>query len=528
MSPVPFRHQPSFRAVLFAIVLAATWVYDFSLGEDRLSSLAAAGLDLLLLCLLILACLFFFAQFVLPVRTLSDRLRIWGRVLRHARNAHGAAIFVQNGRRVERRGEGSKRGPGLLWIDTASAAMIRTEEGPKRVLGPGIHFTETTERIENIFSLHPQTCSIGPAQDEPIFRKLAEDASEEDRRRHASTHGRRQAVSGLTRDGHEVVPEIRVVFKLDGPAAPQGKPGSHFGYRKELVERAARGEGVNVGPVSTQRQHVAWNQLPGLIAVDLWREYLAKFTLDDLFSTRFEAVPEVLQPEEPIPEDAYEPQPVVVRRDWLSRMLFRTNNSLEARLRAAEAEQNGPPARRLLQRPDTENRLWPDRDYTALQIIAHMVRARMTQAAVPNLDECGRLLKGHIGSEEYRRLTERGLRILDVTLGGCRFDPAVEEQLVQQWRSGWLANASNERIHVEHLEVLATEAGKQQALLERANMLAGAIRTEAPASIPAALRAMLHASRSDILTDDRLHGRGSDMLDELSVLLKWIESPSND
>ena len=89
-------------------------------------------------------------------------MRVFGRLLLRARNAQGAAIFVQNGRKVERRGEGGHVGPGLLWIDTASAAITRAGTSPKRVLGPGIHFLSAGEHVDATFSLHAQTYSMGP------------------------------------------------------------------------------------------------------------------------------------------------------------------------------------------------------------------------------------------------------------------------------------------------------------------------------------------------------------------------------
>ena len=299
MSPVPLRHQPAFRALVLAVLLAATWIYDYVQSGNLRGGIIAAGLDLVLLILLGLTLLFAFAQFALPVKTLPHRLRLAGRVWLHAWGAHGPAMFVQNGRKVGRRGEVGRTGPGLVWVDTASAALTRTEAGGQRVLGPGVHFTGRRERIENTFSLHAQTWSMGPGQDEPIFERLPELASEDERARHDAMQARRRAVSGLTRDGNEVVPEISITFSLDGQPVTAGQPGSRFGFSSRAVERAARGEGVNVDPVTSRRVQVAWNQLPGLIAVDLWREYLAKFTLDDLFTARFGPVPEVLQPEQP-------------------------------------------------------------------------------------------------------------------------------------------------------------------------------------------------------------------------------------
>lgn len=528
MSPVPLRHRPAFRALIFAVLLAATWIYDYLVHGNRSASLAGIAFDLVLLFLLFQACLFIYGQFTLPVQTLQDRVRVFGRLLLRALSAHGAAMFVQNGRKVERRGEAARSGPGLLWIDTASAAITRAGTGAKRILGPGIHFLRAGDRIDATFSLHAQTYSMGPAQDEPVFERPPESASEEQRRRFASIQARRQAVSGLTRDGNEVVPEIRIVFRLDGAPAGPGQPGSHFGFHPDSVARAALGEGVNVDPVSARRSHVAWNQLPGLMAADLWREYLGKFTLDELFTARFDAVPEVPQPQERAPEGAYVATPVGAPRGSVARLLMRLNDSMELRLArqgvpVRDLPTSGSPSRVL-----AENRQIGGREYTALQIIAHMVKCRMTQASVAVLDDAGRYVKSHAPSEEYKRLRERGLRILDVRLGGYRFDPAVEGQIVQQWKSAWLGTASSERDHVEQLEVLAAESGRQRALLEHAAVLGRALQSEPAASIPAALRILVQASHNEILADERLHGRGSTELNSLVDLARWVESPGDD
>jgi hypothetical protein len=529
MSPVPLRHRPAFQASIFAVVLAATWIYDYFSRGNRSASLAGIAFDFVLLFLGFQACLFIYGQFTLPVRTLQDRKRVFGRLMLRARNAHGAAIFVQNGRKVERRGEAGRAGPGLLWIDTASAAITRAGTGPKRFLGPGIHFLRAGDHVDAAFSLHHQVSSMGPAQDEPVFEKLREDATEEQRNRFASIQARRQAVSGLTRDGNEVIPEIRVVFKLDGAPAGPAQPGSHFGFSPDAVARAALGEGVNVDPVSARRSHVAWNQLPGLIAADLWREYLAKFTLDELFTATFDTIPDVPQPQEREAETADVARPRLEQRpDAVAPLLKRLNDSIETWLARRGIPAHDIPEARHASRAPSPSRQVGGREHTALQIIARMVKCRMTQASVAILDDSGRYLKSHAPSEEFKRLRERGLRILDVTLGGYRFDPAVEHQIVQQWKSAWLANASSERDHVEQLEVLAAESGRQRALLEHASVLGKALQSEPAASIPAALKILVQASHNEILTDDRLHGRGTPELTSLVELARWVESPSDE
>ncbi len=98
-------------------------------------------------------------------------------------SAHGPAIFVKNGRKVERVGESDKRGPGVLWVDTASAVVTRTFTTFKQVLGPGVHFIEANEKIASIISLHTQTQGIGPARDDDPFEKLPDEPTEEELRK---------------------------------------------------------------------------------------------------------------------------------------------------------------------------------------------------------------------------------------------------------------------------------------------------------------------------------------------------------
>ena len=283
---------------------------------------------------------------------------------------------------------------------------------------------------------------------------------------------------------------------------------------------------MNVDPATARRSHVAWNQLPGLIATDLWREYLAKFTLDDLFTARFGPAPDVLQPEEPPPQAVYSALGLpAVPTGPATRVLWRLNNSLE-RLGNRQATSSVHP--RGNPEHDPAIRMLPARQYTALQVIAYMVSARMSLAAVAVMDKSGQYGKGHVASEEFRRLRERGIRVLRVNLGGFRVAPAVEELLVSQWKTTWLDTAAGERAHVEQLEALEAEAGRQGAMLEHAGLVGRALRSESEGSVPAALRAMLVASRNELLLDERLHGRGSEDLQALSALINWVEAPNDD
>src|SRR5512146_438762 len=134
MNQIPFRYRPAFRSVVLAALLLGIFAYYVIFKGGIWINLAGILLDVLLVALLYQACVFFYAQFILPTRTLEDRLRITDRLRLHASGGHGPAIFVKNGRKVERAGESDKAGPGLLWIDTASAVVTRTFATFKQVL----------------------------------------------------------------------------------------------------------------------------------------------------------------------------------------------------------------------------------------------------------------------------------------------------------------------------------------------------------------------------------------------------------
>ncbi len=528
MEENPFHQKPSFRILILAILLGGVYAYTFIWNGGILRNLPRILFDGLLLLLLIQLSVFFHAQFTLPVHSLKDRSRIGGRLWLHSRNGHGPAIFVKDGRAIARVEETERQGAGIIWVDSASAVVTWSSRGRKDILGPGIHFTETGQTIGRIFSLHRQTCRLGPRAEDPIFERLQDRSSEEQRKRHAAVQASRNSVSGHTRDGNEVVPNITLVFRLDAVAAADSQPGSRFGFSRRSVERASRAEGINAASEGNEQQRVAWNQLPGLMAIDLWREYLARFTLDELFSPSFQPLAAVPQPAE-LPELVDLPStPLITRRGLLARLLRQRNNALEKWLdhRAPEKTPSQPESESGASSGATPEEA--ARRCTALQIIGEMVQRRMMQAVVPALDDCGRVLEGQTVSPEYRQLNERGLVVEKVTISDLRFDPSVEQQILQNWSTAWLAEAENERRQVEQLERLASQNGRQQGFLEHGLNLGRAIDEAKPADINEAVMALLRAAELEILTDKDLFARATQESDQVVSLGRWVESAKHE
>lgn len=224
----------------------------------------------------------FFAQFILPVRSVQDRYAALDRLLVYFMGAHGPAIFVQDGVKRQRWKEHERRGPGLIYLDSASAAVLRDDVSFTRPVGPGVVFTPKGEYLASAVDLHVQSHPrppFGPLPDEDPFAPRGMDEPDAN---FAERTTRRLQTSAMTRDGVEIVPNITASFMIE-PLEDTGFLG--FSYNPDAVLRYVTAEGAQDSsnhPGGTG--HVPVNLLPANLAVELWREYLQKFTLNQLFS----------------------------------------------------------------------------------------------------------------------------------------------------------------------------------------------------------------------------------------------------
>ena len=160
---------------------------------------------------------------------------------------------------------------------------------------------------------------------------------------------------------------------------------------------------------------------------------------------------------------------------------------------------------------------------TALQIINQMIKARLSQEIVVKLDECGRLTDNQQLSEEYKKLDERGIAVLGASVSSIYLDPGVESSLLARWRTSWLSNAMADRNRIERLNLAYIEQGRQKALLDHALSLSKSLLKENTANVPAAVKALLQGTESEIRGNDRLLGRVSTELETIQGLEKWVE-----
>src|SRR5512133_3368910 len=428
----PFYRRPWFYiAFWLAILLVAYGWQVYRMGGVQ-ASIFDIFLDLACLFpLLLLLWMAFFAQFVLPVRTALDREKIFERLLTYLFGGHGPALFIENGIIKEHSGERLKRGPGVVWLDSASAAVTRTPVAIRQTMGPGVYFIESREFIAGTIDLHIQAQSVGPKETDRPFDEKGESQSQEE---YNQVQDRRKQVSAITRDGIEVIPRISVVFRVDTGFPKEGQPGSRFGYRKgvtkkekereekdkEAIRKAILGEGINpMAEPDSPRRRVAWNQLPVVLAVDVWREYAAKFTLDELFQPSQVAPssaplgPEPTELEiDPLSQPIYVGSRRETVQDRFTALLRRINLFMASMLRSLEDDHqvntNAAVPQEIKMPGNVKAEAGASQKKTALQVINEMVKARLTQAEVDILDDHGVRGQGTIPSAEFKLLQERG------------------------------------------------------------------------------------------------------------------------
>lgn len=490
----------------------------------------------------------FFAQFVLPVKTFRDRQKIFDRLVSYISGGHGPAIFVENGEKRERVGESEMKGLGVLWLDSASAAVTRTPVAIKQVLGPGVHFIDGNEEIAGIVDLHIQELKIGPRELEKPFDEKKEDQNSEEYRH---IQDRRRQVSALTRDGIEVIPNITIKFRVDTGFPKEGQPGSRFGFRtgltsktkqdenedKDAVRKAIMGQGINPNTEpDSPRHHVKWNELPGALVVDIWREYVAKFTLDDLI-TLSQSVPpsppRLLQPIEDEVDPLSEPIQIDPNRrtmhSGLASILREINKLMKRAIDFLEGNKNKKTTSQSATVPSPPNMNGESTKKTALQVINEIILERLTTPRVVVLNEIGQRGEGFINSDEYAILKARGLKVLEVSISNLRFNPTLENQLIKQWSANWLTIAKAESNQIDRRRNLIETSTQEKALVKYAeiisreiNELAGKNKLEVNGTLKSLLlrsRALIRSGRYS----EYLRRRMVAELEEIEEMIKWVE-----
>lgn len=267
MDFVPFHRRPAVRTAFGILLWIAAYVLVFRAADPQGAGLALA-LDAGLFVVAILLTLVLVSQFVLPVRTLEERLAALARLVEYAVGVRGPVLFLREGETIAAKGEESRQGRGVLLADYTSAGVLRTQTRYTRAIGPGVSFTETGERLAASLDLRRQTrvvrgrtpTAAGP-QEERGTDSLA-----------------------LTEDGIPVSAELEVTFMLDPGHRSRPREGQYphlppYESNPRAAERAVYGH------AHRQDAPTEWSDLPLLITTDVWREEVKRWPLQSLISS---------------------------------------------------------------------------------------------------------------------------------------------------------------------------------------------------------------------------------------------------
>ncbi len=418
--------------------------------------------DLILGFIALFGWMAFFAQFVLPVARLSDRWQVIERLIAYIMGGHGPAIFIENGFTRIKEGEDKKKGPGVIWLDSASTAILRTAGHFTRTIGPGVHFTGGHEYIAATADLHTLTQTIGPLDNDEPFKIQENDPN------YRIVKDRANLTSAITRDGITVCAAITINFRVK---SIPGEGGTRFGFNIRHAEAAIRESIVR----DIKLEQPVWNPLPGKMAVDLWREYLAKFRLDELFE---------------------------IDENRLDATISLIAEMIKKRLTRVRVEMLDEYGHVVLENKKSED------NYRQL------LKERKIEAAESLLKK--------VESTEFIKLSEMGLEVKSINIRKLFFMPDVEEQLIGQWKNDWLKNAQKEREQVEIDRKLWETTGKQAGLKDFAFNASREISqktTETPAQ---ALKLLVHATSRGAQKNPILLKNLNNELHDLSEIYSWL------
>lgn len=407
----------------------------------------------------------FFAQFVLPVKSFQARGKVVERLVAYIFGGHGPAIFVENGFTRTKDGELKKKGPGVIWLDSASAAVLRTASRFTRTIGPGVHFTGFNEYIAATTDLHTITQSIGPNDTDEPFKMSKDDPN------YKAVKERAEATTGMTRDGIPVCATISVNFRIK---STPGEGNTRFGFNPQHTEAAIRDSMVR----EANLDHPIWNTLPARMAADLWREYLGKFRLSELYETSDKHVQDTTL-------------------QYITEMM-------KKRLTRSRVEVLDAFGQVLV------NNSLRGQEYDNLIARKHY--------------EAAEVLLRKEESLEFIKLSDMGLEVKSINIKRLFFAPDIDEQLVNQWTALWLKNAQKERAQVELDRKLSETSGQQQALKDYALSVSAEISKQSPEDAAGALELLVHATLSGARKSSGLLKRINNELRDLSEIYGWLKN----
>lgn len=236
-------------------------------------------ITLLIFCFVFFSITFALSFFILPFNEPLELFEAIQRIFLFALHLHGPIQFVRDGRTEVIHAGFKGNHPGLIWLDSASAAIISRTTSYHRIAGPGICFTQKGEYISNTISLSPQKKWAGPLEDEEPFSPQGNKESGEVYQNRLT---RADMTTAFTLDGKKIIASFLLEFKLDGAAGEGGCP---YGFNPIAVKKATLSQAKEARDGITGFAE-EWSDLPGILVADYWKEFIGHFRCEDITSDK--------------------------------------------------------------------------------------------------------------------------------------------------------------------------------------------------------------------------------------------------
>ena len=220
----------------------------------------------------------FFAHFVIPLQSKNQFIAVMKIMAQALIGKKPSVINLRNGIEINGNGQTVNLEPSIILLDIASAAVLRKKQAFTKAIGPGVHLLDDNEKIAGSLDLRIHRRSIGPLPGEDPFSELSQ---HEEKAIILARKNRREESTGLSKDGVEIIPRIDIRFKVEGRKSGSGIP---FSFHPEFAWRAIANEAISPNhPSDVRKRQIHWDWLPAQLAGDLWRVFLRKYTLPQLF-----------------------------------------------------------------------------------------------------------------------------------------------------------------------------------------------------------------------------------------------------
>ncbi|MCA1899584.1 MAG: hypothetical protein LDL50_02625 [Chloroflexi bacterium] len=162
---------------------------------------------------------------------------------------------------------------------------------------------------------------------------------------------------------------------------------------------------------------------------------------------------------------------------------------------------------------------------SGLQIIEEAINRRVKQENVEALDETGARTGEWVESLEFKQLERRGLQIAQVRIHNILFEPALEQQIIEQWSADWMDIASKEKKQLEDMESLIDAAARNEASKNFARIASQqfSAKTSEPQDNPFKTLQLLVQPLKEFIVSESDAGHDVDMeLRKLEEVWKWL------